>query len=555
MPQKDADTLDGDALDAAADQSDVRVRRDTDGRCVTSADCVDTVGTPACDTAAGRCVRCTAAEDSCPADEHCDDAAHLCVPGCRSDEGCNSGGGDAGRMRYCNVATRACVACLRDEHCVRGYCENGGCVPWCEPDRGCGPSQTCCTRTCADLMSNPMHCGACGAACPAAARALATCVSGACSLRCEAGFADCNMSAADGCEVNTRTAANNCGGCGTVCPSRPNAGPACVAGACSVTCNAGFGNCNLRPDDGCEIDTRASNSNCGACGAICTARANANAACSGGMCRQTCVAPFVDCNGNSADGCETDVTANVANCGACGRTCGFLQGCAANDCSYTGLVSYWAFNGNGNDAVGGRTLRLVGGLGYGGGVFGQGLNFANRAAFVADRTVSDAVFDLSAGDFSLQLWVNFNGVSTGQQLMVERGGGVEGWMFSRLADGSLEWRGTPSAVLTTTAITIPSGVWHHLVVRRRGTTFAMFYDGASVVTATTPTAITATREALCVGRRYGGTNAPRRPPRRARGLVARAHRRRDHRALQRPRGQARHPLSAQGAVLHFRGSV
>jgi hypothetical protein len=664
VPQEDADPLDAVAPDApetdvAGDRADVRTPRDSDGRCTVSADCFDTVGTPACDTAAGRCVRCTAAEDTCPADEHCDEAAHLCVPGCRADEGCN-GGGDAGRMLYCNVATRACVACLRDEHCVRGYCENGGCVPWCEPDRGCGPSQTCCTRTCADLMTNPMHCGACGAACPAGPRALANCAGGTCGLRCEAGyadcnasaadgcevdtrtsasncgacgaacpaganatpacaagactvacapgfadcnsrtddgcevdtrvstahcgacnalcatpangaatcargacgvacdagfadcnsraddgcevdtrastsncgacgaacptranatascgdgacgvvcnegFADCNGSAADGCEVNTRTSASNCGGCGTVCPSRPNAGPVCAAGACSVTCNAGFGNCNVRPDDGCEIDTRASNSNCGACGAICTARANANAACSAGVCRQTCVAPYVDCNGNSADGCETDVTADLANCGACGRTCGFLQGCAASDCSYAGLASYWAFNGNGNDAVGGRNLRIMGGLGFGGGVFGQGLNFTNNAAFISDRTVSDAAFDLSAGDFSLQIWVNFSGASTAQQLLVERGGGAEGWMFSRLADGSLEWRGTPSAVLTTTSITVSSGVWHHLVVRRRGTSFALYYDGASVASATTATPITATREALCVGRRYNG---------------------------------------------------
>ena len=137
----DAVLVDAPADDASAGRADTRQPRDADGRCTTSDDCVDLAGTPACDLTAGRCVRCTAADDRCPADEHCDDGSQICVPGCRSDEGC--GGGDAGRSLYCNVATRACVACLRDEHCVREYCVAGDCVPWCEPDRGCGASQSC----------------------------------------------------------------------------------------------------------------------------------------------------------------------------------------------------------------------------------------------------------------------------------------------------------------------------------------------------------------------------------------------------------------------------
>ena len=656
----DVKPVDAPAADATLDQGDVRRLRDSDGRCTASDDCIDVGDTPVCNLATGMCVRCTAADDRCPADEHCDDAAHLCVPGCRSDEGCGTATGDGGRSLYCNVATRACVACLRDEHCARGYCENGGCVPWCEPDRGCGPSQTCCTRTCADLMTNPTHCGACGAACTAGPHALPACTSGVCTQRCEASFADCNASAADGCEVATATDAMNCGGCGTVCPTganasptcvggvcavtcamsfadcngrsddgcevdtrvtaahcgacgaacaavangtpvcargacmalcdgpfadcngrvgdgcevdtrvsaancgacgspcpaRPNATascsagacqftcnagfadcnlnaadgcevdtrtsathcgacstvcpaganavPLCVAGACSVTCSAGFANCNLRADDGCEIDTRASRTNCGACGAICSARANATAACAAGLCGQTCIAPFADCNGRTDDGCEASVLNDVANCGACGRSCGFLQGCVASDCSYVGLVSYWPFDGTGGDAVGGLPLRLNGGIGFSGGLFGQSLNFPNDATRFADRTINDAALDFGAGDFTVQVWAIFNG-STNQQMLFERWGAAgPGWTFSRLSDGSLQWNSSPSALLTTAPLAITDRVWHQLIVRRRGSSFALFFDGVSVATTTSAVAIPSSLRPLILGRQYNG---------------------------------------------------
>jgi hypothetical protein len=40
-----------------------------------------------------------------------------------------------------------------------------------------------------------------------------------------------------------------------------------------------------------------------------------------------CVAGYADCNGEPSDGCEVDLAANDANCGACGVAC---QGLCAN---------------------------------------------------------------------------------------------------------------------------------------------------------------------------------------------------------------------------------
>jgi hypothetical protein len=42
-------------------------------------------------------------------------------------------------------------------------------------------------------------------------------------------FVDCDYNPANGCEVNTMTDANNCGGCGQVA-SLPNANATCLAG-------------------------------------------------------------------------------------------------------------------------------------------------------------------------------------------------------------------------------------------------------------------------------------------------------------------------------------
>jgi hypothetical protein len=54
-----------------------------------------------------------------------------------------------------------------------------------------------------------------------------TCTS-SCGYACNAGHADCNTQANDGCEVDTLTDKNNCGGCGTVC----GAGQVCTKGTC-----------------------------------------------------------------------------------------------------------------------------------------------------------------------------------------------------------------------------------------------------------------------------------------------------------------------------------
>jgi hypothetical protein len=128
--------------------------------------------------------------------------------------------------------------------------------------------------------SNAKNCGGCGIAC-SSNHVTPSCAGSVCNGECSANFADCNANKqADGCESDSRTDAKNCGACGVAC-SASHVKPVCAAGTCSGDCAAGFADCNdNKQTDGCEINTRTDAKNCGGCGLVCAD----GQSCSNGSC-------------------------------------------------------------------------------------------------------------------------------------------------------------------------------------------------------------------------------------------------------------------------------
>lgn len=123
--------------------------------------------------------------------------------------------------------------------------------------------------------------------------------------------------------VDTRTSTTHCGACGNVC----NETETCAAGACRAPCASPMSTCS-----GACVDTRSSNEHCGACGRACSmGEVCTMGSCAGAM---SCPMGRLDCNSDTSDGCEVNLTASANMCSNaevlgtfCGDTsCGFLCG-------------------------------------------------------------------------------------------------------------------------------------------------------------------------------------------------------------------------------------
>lgn len=231
------------------------------------------------------------------------------------------------------------LMCPRGVHVAGTACAEGSCViSECEPrfaDCDGDPMNGCETPT-----TTESSCGACGVPC-APANATGDCASGACRVAtCLPGFADCNMSPADGCETRLDTL-TDCGGCGRACSPAGAIGD-CSTGTCRIgACDPNRGDCDARAENGCET-LLTTNSDCGACRASC-APTGGIGDCSTGTCRlTTCTVPGIaDCDMVSSNGCETN-TRTLTNCGGCGVTCSHTNGVSACDsgtCTLAGCAS------------------------------------------------------------------------------------------------------------------------------------------------------------------------------------------------------------------------
>lgn len=132
-----------------------------------------------------------------------------------------------------------------------------------------------------------------------------------------------------GCGVGCSIPAN--------CPGTNQSSVTCASGVCGGACSAGFADCNGNKNaDGCETNTTNNVSNCGACGTTCSTN-HITPTCTASACGGTCDSGYANCNGLPGDGCE--VATSCGNC--CSAVCGAGQTCLGGTCqtgSYTQCI-------------------------------------------------------------------------------------------------------------------------------------------------------------------------------------------------------------------------
>jgi hypothetical protein len=138
----------------------------------------------------------------------------------------------------------------------------GVCVSNSDPETGCARA-TC--QPCALDHANPI-CSPAG-----------ECIVGTCLGRYE----NCDGESRNGCEIDTSSDTQHCGGCRAAPCMLPNALPDCANGRCAILrCITGFSNCDTVAENGCETNTSTDPDHCGACATPCAASQR----CSAGMC-------------------------------------------------------------------------------------------------------------------------------------------------------------------------------------------------------------------------------------------------------------------------------
>jgi len=276
--------------------------------CLTPSDCVGNECT------AGKCaLSCAAGVGNCDAD-----ASNGCETNLRTD------------ADHCGDCNTACSLSNAKSDCAGGVCRVASCVAPFDDCNG-DPTDGCEVNTKTDVE----NCGACAAKpCPSL-NGTAYCSDSKCGLTCASNFRDCDGEAGNGCEKDVSRDINNCGGCGKTCTAGAGKTAWCRNGQCGeTTCAAGRGDCNGDPDDdaahnGCETDLKTNADSCGTCGNICGI-SGGEAQCTSGTCSvKTCSTGLADCNKDYVDGCETKTTTDLANCGACGKTCTTTNGAPA----------------------------------------------------------------------------------------------------------------------------------------------------------------------------------------------------------------------------------
>ncbi|WP_263436629.1 CARDB domain-containing protein [Stigmatella hybrida] len=89
----------------------------------------------------------------------------------------------------------------------------------------------------------------------------------------------------------------------------------CIEGPVYETpCAPGYGNCDGNPANGCETDLTSNVNHCGTCGNTCPGQDSTVGVCMASQCSTACAPGRYDCDGNAANGCESTCACTPTAC-------------------------------------------------------------------------------------------------------------------------------------------------------------------------------------------------------------------------------------------------
>ncbi len=309
------------------------------------------------DCCAGTCANlqtdpnnCGSCGAACTAGQVCD-AGACCTPATCPAGQCGSFVDGCGGTLDCGCATGQ--VCREGTCCTLATCQPGQCgspsdgcggILHCG---GCGAGETCCAGECANLESDPKHCGTCGNACPAGPEQ--GCCNGECAELCyEVGFGCCptgksccgSVCCPDGdccdgaecCEAGQTCCDSSCCPTGDCCGGVECCDPGACCESAGTCCPSGQICCGDQCTDLNDTDNCGTCDNTSAPGQVCLGR---DGCCTPGTCEGRCGTISDGCGGtlDCGDDCDTSQCLTCdSTSGNCVTTCSQGQVCNQGSC-------------------------------------------------------------------------------------------------------------------------------------------------------------------------------------------------------------------------------